>query len=81
MEAGPPDLKETYEQNKAQLESVKDIMLRNKESLKKKEEELQVSFFPLFLFIISHLFGEYQLSGSLLLKNAMELCEFHAVVK
>ncbi|XP_058788968.1 protein lava lamp-like isoform X2 [Phymastichus coffea] len=45
IEAGPPEsvpnLKETCEQNKNQLEAVKDIMLRNKQSLKKKEEELQ----------------------------------------
>ncbi|XP_014208858.1 protein lava lamp isoform X2 [Copidosoma floridanum] len=49
MEAGPPpplpesvtNLKETCEQSKNQLESVKDIMLKNKQSLKKKEEELQ----------------------------------------
>lgn len=47
MEAGPPetvaDLKETCEQSKSQLETVKDIMLRNKQSLKQKEEELQVN--------------------------------------
>ena len=47
MEAGPPEsvtnLNESYEQNKNQLESLKDIMLRSKESLKKKEEELQVN--------------------------------------
>lgn len=46
MEAGPPetvaDLKETCEQSKNQLETVKDMMLRNKQSLKQKEEELQV---------------------------------------
>ncbi|KAJ8674067.1 hypothetical protein QAD02_005329 [Eretmocerus hayati] len=45
LEAGPPepvaDLKETYEQSKNHLESVKYIMQRNKENLKKKEEELQ----------------------------------------
>jgi hypothetical protein len=45
MEAEPPEsmanLKVTCEL-KTQLESVKDIMLRKKQTLKKKEEELQV---------------------------------------
>ena len=59
MEGGPPDepvanLKESCEQSKSQLESLKEIMLRNKESLKKKEEEIQVIIseynFILFLF-------------------------------
>lgn len=34
--------KEKCEQNKNQLESLKEIMLKNKQSLKKKEEEVQV---------------------------------------
>lgn len=34
--------KEKCEQNKSQLESLKEIMLKNKQSLKKKEEEVQV---------------------------------------
>lgn len=34
--------KETCEQNKNQLESLKEIMMRNQQSLKKKEEEVQV---------------------------------------
>ncbi|XP_015600609.1 protein lava lamp isoform X2 [Cephus cinctus] len=33
--------KDTCEQNKSQLESLKEIMLRNKQTLKKKEEEVQ----------------------------------------
>ena len=47
MEAGPPepvaDLKGKCEQSKSQLESVKDIMLRNKQCFQKKEVELQVT--------------------------------------
>lgn len=35
--------KETCEQNKNQLESLKEIMMRNQQSLKKKEEEVQVT--------------------------------------
>lgn len=35
--------KEECEQNKNQLESLKEIMLKNKQSLEKKEEELQVT--------------------------------------
>lgn len=34
--------KEKCEQNKSQLETLKEIMLKNKQSLKKKEEEVQV---------------------------------------
>lgn len=34
--------KETCEQNKNQLESLKEIMMRNQQSLKRKEEEVQV---------------------------------------
>lgn len=34
--------KEKCEQNKNQLEFLKEIMLKNKQSLKKKEEEVQV---------------------------------------
>ncbi|XP_070167505.1 golgin subfamily A member 4 isoform X3 [Polyergus mexicanus] len=34
-------MKETCEQNKNQLESLKEIMMRNQQSLKKKEEEVQ----------------------------------------
>lgn len=34
--------KETCEQNKNQLESLKEIMMKNQQSLKKKEEEVQV---------------------------------------
>lgn len=45
MEGGPPEAlleaKKTCEQNKNQLESLKEIMLKNKQSLKKKEEEVQ----------------------------------------
>ncbi|XP_043674696.1 golgin subfamily B member 1-like isoform X1 [Vespula pensylvanica] len=44
MEEGPPETleaKETCKQNKNQLESLKEIMLKNKQSLKKKEEEVQ----------------------------------------
>lgn len=45
MEGGPPEAmvhaKETCEQNKSQLESLKEIMLKNKQTLKKKEEEVQ----------------------------------------
>jgi len=48
MGGGPPEAaahtKETCEQNKNQLESLKEIMLRNQQSLKKKEEEVQVTF-------------------------------------
>lgn len=47
MEAGPPEsdsaAKETCEANKNQLDLFKEIMLRNKQSIKKKEEEVQVS--------------------------------------
>lgn len=53
MEEGPPETleaKETCKQNKNQLESLKEIMLKNKQSLKKKEEEVQVTF-SIFLFI------------------------------
>jgi len=46
MEDGPPEAvvhtKETCEQNKNQLESLKEIMLKNQQSLKRKEEEVQV---------------------------------------
>ncbi|XP_012232589.2 protein lava lamp isoform X2 [Linepithema humile] len=45
MEGGSPEAavhtKETCEQNKNQLESLKEIMMRNQQSLKKKEEEVQ----------------------------------------
>lgn len=45
MEGGPPDAvvhtKETCEQNKNQLETLKEIMMRNQQSLKRKEEEVQ----------------------------------------
>lgn len=47
MEGGPPpeepadDDKESCEKDKSQLDSLKDIMLRNKQSLRKKEEEIQ----------------------------------------
>ncbi|XP_015171904.1 PREDICTED: golgin subfamily A member 4-like isoform X2 [Polistes dominula] len=45
MEEGPPETlleaKKTCKQNKNQLESFKEIMLKNKQSLKKKEEEAQ----------------------------------------
>ncbi|XP_020278721.1 protein lava lamp-like isoform X2 [Pseudomyrmex gracilis] len=45
MESSPPEAvahtKETCEQNKNQLESLKEIMIRNQQSLKKKEEEVQ----------------------------------------
>ncbi|XP_024889875.1 protein lava lamp-like isoform X2 [Temnothorax curvispinosus] len=45
MEGGPPEAvvhtKETCEQNKNQLESLKEIMMRNQQSLKRKEEEVQ----------------------------------------
>ncbi|XP_018406010.1 PREDICTED: golgin subfamily A member 4-like isoform X2 [Cyphomyrmex costatus] len=45
MEGGPPEAVvhtlETCEQNKNQLESLKEIMMRNQQSLKKKEEEVQ----------------------------------------
>lgn len=48
MESEPPEAvvhtKETCEQNKNQLESFKEIMIRNQQSLKKKEEEVQVSY-------------------------------------
>lgn len=46
MESSPSEAvahtKETCEQNKNQLESLKEIMIRNQQSLKKKEEEVQV---------------------------------------
>lgn len=46
MEGEPPETmvhtKEKCEQNKNQLESLKEIMMRNQQSLKKKEEEVQV---------------------------------------
>lgn len=46
MEGDPPKAvahtKETCEQNKNQLESLKTIMMRNQQSLKRKEEEVQV---------------------------------------
>lgn len=35
-------MKETCEHTKNQLESLKEIMMRNQQSLKKKEEEVQV---------------------------------------
>ncbi|XP_043496529.1 golgin subfamily A member 4-like isoform X1 [Polistes fuscatus] len=45
VEEGPPEklleAKKTCKQNKNQLESLKEIMLKNKQSLKKKEEEVQ----------------------------------------
>ncbi|XP_043483332.1 trichohyalin-like isoform X2 [Leptopilina heterotoma] len=49
MEGGPPEEpggdddnnKESCEKDKSQLDSLKDIMLRNKQSLRKKEEEIQ----------------------------------------
>ncbi|XP_018049826.1 PREDICTED: centromere-associated protein E-like isoform X2 [Atta colombica] len=42
MEGGPPVVHtETCEQNKNQLESLKEIMMRNQQSLKRKEEEVQ----------------------------------------
>ncbi|XP_011157500.2 protein lava lamp isoform X2 [Solenopsis invicta] len=45
MEGGPPEAvvhtKETCEQNKNQLESLKAIMMRNQQTLKRKEEEVQ----------------------------------------
>ncbi|XP_018309427.1 golgin subfamily B member 1 isoform X3 [Mycetomoellerius zeteki] len=44
MEGGPPEAvvhTETCEQNKNQLESLKEIMMRNQQSLKRKEEEVQ----------------------------------------
>jgi len=48
MEGGPPEAvvhtKGTCEQNKNQLESLKEIMIKNQESLKKKEEEVQVTY-------------------------------------
>lgn len=54
MEEGLPETlveaKKTCKQNKNQLESLKEIMLKNKQSLKKKEEEVQVTF-NIFLFI------------------------------
>ncbi|KAL0120262.1 hypothetical protein PUN28_008136 [Cardiocondyla obscurior] len=44
-EGSPPEAvvhtKETCEQNKNQLESLKEIMIRNQQSLKRKEEEVQ----------------------------------------
>lgn len=59
MESGPPEepgvnLKESCEQSKSQLESLKEIMLRNKQSLRKKEEEIQVHCdkFSLFFLIL-----------------------------
>lgn len=39
----PLDLKESCEQSKSQLVTLKEIMIRNKQSLKKKEEEIQVN--------------------------------------
>ena len=45
MEGGPPEAvvhTETCEQNKNQLESLKEIMMKNQQSLKRKEEEVQV---------------------------------------
>lgn len=49
MEGEPPEAmahtKEKCEQNKNQLESLKEIMMRNQQSLKKKEEEVQVTYF------------------------------------
>ena len=41
--------KEKCEQNKSQLETLKEIMLKNKQSLKKKEEEVQVIIFSVNL--------------------------------
>lgn len=38
----PVGVREICEDNKSQLETFKDIMLKNKSDLKKKEEELQV---------------------------------------
>lgn len=46
MESGSPEAmvhtKETCEQNRNQLESLKEIMIKNQQSLKRKEEEVQV---------------------------------------
>lgn len=61
MEGSPPEAvvhtKETCEQNKNQLESLKEIMIKNQESLKKKEEEVQVMYTFLFRVTrISYLF-------------------------
>lgn len=43
MEAGTPqEVSGLQEQNKSKLDAVKDIMIKNKQSLKKKEEELEV---------------------------------------
>lgn len=43
---GPPNAithtKETYQQNKNQLESLKEIMIKNQQNLRKKEEQVQV---------------------------------------
>jgi hypothetical protein len=50
MGGGSPEAaahtKETCEQNKNQLESLKEIMMRNQQNLKRKEEEVQVTFQP-----------------------------------
>lgn len=46
MEGGPPEQPdpEASDQQKTQLETFQEIMTRNKQSLKKKEQEAQVNF-------------------------------------
>lgn len=48
------DAKDACEQNKNQLETLKEIMLRNKQSLKKKEEEVQVKISCLRFCVIAY---------------------------
>lgn len=45
--------KEKCEQNKNQLESLKAIMMRNQQSLKKKEEEVQVTYCSLLYYKVA----------------------------
>lgn len=57
MEGEPPEAvvqtKEKCEQNKNQLESLKEIMMRNQEVLKKKEEEVQVMYHIFFNYKVT----------------------------
>lgn len=61
MEAGPPEtvanVRDTYEKRKSQLDSLKDIMLKSKQSLKKKEE-MQV-LYHLFYFFTTSIILQY----------------------
>lgn len=56
--------KETCEQNKNQLESLKEIMMKNQESLKKKEEEVQVMYIQFLLTMFRIISSKIYIRGS-----------------